>query len=207
MPTLAGSLCQLWTRQPNICLICLFSSNFPFSLLLTKCSWKPITSRRLLITGTRFQCQTSPRGTYCGNNSTETGFFTSTSILRESLSLHHCFLHLSGAFAKLRKATIIIFMSLLQPIRLHGKLGFHWKDLDEILYLRFFRKSVEKGQFSLKSDKKNGHFTSRIVYASVMVSRLFFPKIKQFSDESYIENLNTNFMLTTIFVKIVSFMR
>ena len=87
------------------------------------------------------------------------------------------------------------------------QLGSNLTAFYEILYLRFFRKSVEKGQFSLKSDKKNGHFTSRTVYASVIVSRLFVPKIKQFSDESCVENLNTNFMLKTIFAKIVSFMR
>jgi hypothetical protein len=111
-----------------------------------------------------------------------------------------------AAFAKLPKTTINFVISVSPAVRME-QLGSNLTSFYEILYLRFFRKSVEKGQFSLKSDKKNGHFTSRIVYASVMVSRLFFPKIKQFSDESYIENLNTNFMLTTIFVKIVSFMR
>jgi len=35
------------------------------------------------------------------------------------------------------------------------KLGFHWTDFHEILYLRIFRESVAKIQVSLKSDKNN----------------------------------------------------
>jgi hypothetical protein len=37
--------------------------------------------------------------------------------------------------------------------------GSHWTDFDEILYLCFLRKSVEKIQVSLKCDKNNGYFT------------------------------------------------
>ena len=41
------------------------------------------------------------------------------------------------------------------------QLGSHWTDFDEILYFRFFQKSVDKIQVSLKSDKNNGYFTWR----------------------------------------------
>ena len=59
------------------------------------------------------------------------------------------------AFAKLRKATIS-FVSVRME-----QLGSHWKDVDGIWYLTFFRKYVDKIQVSLKSDKNNGHFTQR----------------------------------------------
>jgi hypothetical protein len=36
------------------------------------------------------------------------------------------------------------------------ELGSHWMDFHEILYLRIFRKSVEKIQVLLKSEKNNG---------------------------------------------------
>jgi hypothetical protein len=44
------------------------------------------------------------------------------------------------------------------PVRME-QLGSHWTDFHEILYLNIFRKSAEKIQVSLKSDKNNGYFT------------------------------------------------
>ena len=44
------------------------------------------------------------------------------------------------------------------------QLGFHWTDLHEIWYLSIFWNSVEKVQFSLKSDMNNGYFTRRPMY-------------------------------------------
>jgi hypothetical protein len=41
------------------------------------------------------------------------------------------------------------------------QLGFHWTDFDETWYLRRFRKSVEKIQMSLQSDK-NGYFNEDV---------------------------------------------
>jgi hypothetical protein len=41
------------------------------------------------------------------------------------------------------------------------QLGFHWTDFDETRCSNFYRKSVEKIQVSLKSDKNNGYFTWR----------------------------------------------
>jgi hypothetical protein len=44
------------------------------------------------------------------------------------------------------------------------QLTFHWTDVHEILYLSTFRKSVEKIQVSLKTDKINGYFTWKRLY-------------------------------------------
>jgi hypothetical protein len=43
-------------------------------------------------------------------------------------------------------------MSIYPSVRME-EFGFHWTDFDETWYLRLFRKSVEKIQISLKSDK------------------------------------------------------
>jgi hypothetical protein len=58
---------------------------------------------------------------------------------------------ISGAFAKLRKATLNFFMSV-SP---HTKNCSHWTDFDETSYLGLFKKSIQKIQISLKSDKNN----------------------------------------------------
>jgi hypothetical protein len=44
------------------------------------------------------------------------------------------------------------------------QLGSHYMDFHEIWYLIIFRKSVEKIQISLKSDKNKGYFTWRPTY-------------------------------------------
>jgi len=44
------------------------------------------------------------------------------------------------------------------------QLGSHSTDFEETFYLRSFRKSPEKIQLSLKSDKNNGHFTRRLMH-------------------------------------------
>jgi hypothetical protein len=49
---------------------------------------------------------------------------------------------------------------LLQVCPSHMKrFGSHWTDFHEIEYLGIFRKSAEKIQVSLKSDKNNRYFT------------------------------------------------
>jgi hypothetical protein len=60
-----------------------------------------------------------------------------------------------GSFAKLRNATISFVVSLCPRVR-KEHFGSDWADFHEIRYLRIFRKSVEKIQVSLKSDKNNG---------------------------------------------------
>jgi hypothetical protein len=49
-------------------------------------------------------------------------------------------------------------MSVRPPARME-QLGSHWAKFDDILYLRLFRKYVEKIQVVLKSDKNDGYFT------------------------------------------------
>ena len=62
-----------------------------------------------------------------------------------------------GAFAKLHKATISFVMSVCSSVRIE-QLGSHWTDFHEIWYMSIFRKSVEKIQVSLRSDKNSGYF-------------------------------------------------
>ena len=60
-----------------------------------------------------------------------------------------------NAFEKLKKATIIFFMSanLFVHLSVHMKqLGSHLVDFHEIWYFSIFRKSVENIQVSLKYD-------------------------------------------------------
>ena len=71
---------------------------------------------------------------------------------------HFTFSQFLGASAKLRKAIISFFMC--QSVRM-GQLGSHRTDFHEIWYLNIFRKSVDKIQVSLKSDKNNGYITRR----------------------------------------------
>jgi hypothetical protein len=59
-----------------------------------------------------------------------------------------------GAFVRLRKTTIRFVVSVRTE-----QLGSHWTDLHEILYLGIFRKSLEKIQVLLKSDKNKEYFT------------------------------------------------
>ena len=54
-------------------------------------------------------------------------------------------------------------MSARPSVRMK-QLGSRWMDLYEILYLSIFRKTVEKIQVSLKSDKNDGYLTWAPVY-------------------------------------------
>ena len=47
--------------------------------------------------------------------------------------------------------------------------GSHWTDFHEILYLSF-RKSVQKLQVTLKSNKNNGYFTWRHLHTGLFIS-------------------------------------
>jgi hypothetical protein len=63
-----------------------------------------------------------------------------------------------GAFTRMRKATISFVMFVCLSVRMEH-LGSHWTGCHEIRYLRIFRKSIEKIQALLKSEKNNGYFT------------------------------------------------
>ena len=67
---------------------------------------------------------------------------------------------LLDAIAALPKATVSFVMSARPSVRIE-QLGSRWSGFHEIWYLSNFRKSVEKIQVSLKSDKNNGYFTRR----------------------------------------------
>jgi hypothetical protein len=84
-------------------------------------------------------------------------------LLCTSLFLGFLLLLLLGVFTKLRKATVTFIMSVCLSIWLEH-LGSHWMAFHESSYLSIFRKSVEKIQVSLKSDKNNGHFMWRPMY-------------------------------------------
>jgi len=71
-----------------------------------------------------------------------------------------CFL---GGFAKLRKATISLVMSVRLSFRME-QLGSHWTDFHGVWYLGIFRKSVETVQDLLQSNTNNGYFTWRPIY-------------------------------------------
>jgi hypothetical protein len=70
----------------------------------------------------------------------------------------------SGAFAKLRKATVRLVMpvrlSVCPPVRPHGT---SWLPLDEFSWklMCTVRKCVQKIEVSLKSDNNDGYFTWR----------------------------------------------
>jgi hypothetical protein len=105
----------------------------------------------------------------------------------------HLFLILSGAFAKLRKATI----SFVAYVCLQGKLCSHWT-FHEIRYLSIFRKSVRKIQLSLKSDKNKGHFTWRPVYIYGRPSLNYTLEWEMFQ-KKVVEKINT-YTLYAIFI-------
>ena len=54
------------------------------------------------------------------------------------------------------------------------RLGSHWTDLHEVIYLSIFRKAVKKIQVSLKSDNNSGCFTWRQMYIFLSYISQFF---------------------------------
>jgi len=79
-----------------------------------------------------------------------------SSVRAAAQILFYCPFEFSGAFAKLRKATINFAMSVCPS---HGtiQLPRDGRPLNLIFYI--FRKTVEKIQVPFKSDKNNGYFT------------------------------------------------
>ena len=71
-----------------------------------------------------------------------------------------------GAFANCEKR---LLTSLCPPVRME-QLGTHRTEFHEILHMTVFRKSDEKIKGSLKSDKDNGHLTSRPMYTNDNIS-------------------------------------
>jgi hypothetical protein len=52
-------------------------------------------------------------------------------------------------------------MSVRLSVRMK-QLNFNWTEFDEIRCLRLFRKTVQKIEVLLKSDKNNGYFTQDV---------------------------------------------
>jgi hypothetical protein len=77
--------------------------------------------------------------------------------------------------------------------------GSYWTEVREIWYLNIFRKSVEKIQYSLKSDTDNRYFTWRPMYILWQHVAKLFLRMKNCSDKSCRENQNTNFMFSNFF--------
>jgi hypothetical protein len=71
------------------------------------------------------------------------------------------------------------------------QIGSQWKDFHEIRYLNNFRKSVEKFQVSLKSDKNNAFFNED-QYA-FLISRLIILRMRNISGKKCRENKKKDF--------------
>jgi hypothetical protein len=72
----------------------------------------------------------------------------------------------------------------------HGTAHLSLTDFHEILYLNIFRKSVEKIQVSLKSDKNKATLHEDL-YILLIISRLVLLRIRNVSNKSCRENQNT----------------
>jgi hypothetical protein len=86
------------------------------------------------------------------------------------------------------------------------QLGSHWTDFHEIRCLIIFRKSVEKIQDSLKSDKNDGTLREDR-YTCMIVSRSVLLRTRNVSDKEGRETRNTQFVFSNFFSKKVPFMR
>ena len=73
-----------------------------------------------------------------------------------------CLLRLCIAFAKWRRETISIVMSVCPSVRVEQH-SFHWRNFQEIWHL-IFRRSFEKIPVRLNSEKNKGYFTWRPMY-------------------------------------------
>jgi hypothetical protein len=107
-----------------------------------------------------------------------------------------------GAFAKLSRMTISFVMSVrlcVRPSFRVDQLGSHWKHIYEIWYLKIFRRSVDKIQISLQSEKNKGHFTWRPTCNFLNTSRSFLLRMRNVSDKSCRENQNTHFEFSNFF--------
>jgi hypothetical protein len=108
-----------------------------------------------------------------------------------------------SALAKYWNATICFVMSVRLSIRhsvCHN--GATRLPLDissrNFMFENFFRKSVERIQVLLKSEKHNGYLTWRPIYIFI-ISRSFLLRMKNISDSNCTENQNIHFMLNNFF--------
>jgi len=78
--------------------------------------------------------------------------------------------------------------------------GSNFTDFHEIWYLRICRTSVEKIQFSLKSDRNIGYFAWKLMYIILSYLTHFFSEWEMFQTKSCRENQNTHFVFGTTFL-------
>jgi hypothetical protein len=95
-------------------------------------------------------------------------------------------------------------LSVRPSVRME-QLGSYWTDFHEIWYLSIFRKSVEKIQVSLKSDKNNGYLLKSYVICD-NISLISSYKERYFR-RSCIESQNKHCVINSYFPLIVPFTR
>jgi hypothetical protein len=72
-----------------------------------------------------------------------------------------------GEFVKFRKATISFVMPVRPSFSPHGTTRLQLEEFSQNFIFGYFKKSVEKIQVSLKSEKNNGYFTWRPIMGTL----------------------------------------
>jgi len=85
------------------------------------------------------------------------------------------------------------------------QLGTQWTGFHEIRYFIIFRKSVEKIQMSLKSDRITGTLLEADRYSFLSVSRLILLRIRNVSNR-LVDKSKTHFVFATFFENLFLFL-
>ena len=99
----------------------------------------------------------------------------------------------AATFKRICKIAKVTELRHVRPSVHIEQLGPNWTYLKKKMYLRIFRKSVDKVQVSLKSDKNNWYFTWRSLYILYRIS-LSSSYNETYFRENYKENQNAHFM-------------
>ena len=90
-----------------------------------------------------------------------------------------------------------VCLSMCLSVRIE-QLGSYRTDFHEIWYSSLYRKSVDKIQVSLNSDKNNGYFTWKPVWVFYIIFRWIFLGMRNVSDKSRREDQNTDFIFNIV---------
>jgi uncharacterized BrkB/YihY/UPF0761 family membrane protein len=104
-----------------------------------------------------------------------------------------------GAFAKLRKANISFVMCVCPSVLPHGTRLPFGRIFHEISPSAIFRKSVERIQVSLKSDRKTGALYEELC-AFVIISRSVLGIMRNASYKIYRVSHNSHFIFNNFFL-------
>jgi hypothetical protein len=104
---------------------------------------------------------------------------------------------LLGALAKLREEILIFVLSVRFSVPPHGKLGSHWMDFHEILYLNIFQTSVHKIRVRINYLKNYGYFTGRPKYICDNIS-FSYSYNEKYADK-FVENIKTHILCSASF--------